>query len=449
MTSRALISIGCNNYLYCHSLRGAETDAKRVFEKLIAPQVGDYDLDSSCLLLSPTLSEVQTAIMRILFGSNSIDTFTVFFAGHGNIKAGSFYMCLKDSRSDALSATALSLSDLFLKIGEARPNQSNIIIDACESGGLIADLNVILKPELLGKSGTPGVTLLAATAGDQFASETAEGGIATTALLSCIEGNTFIQDLTSTLDLIEIGRKISSDTGGRVDQTPIVWGLNLYGPPRFCRNPHFHPGNAASLRGVLSAWPASTDAPVERHMSALWDLYLTVDRNWSPRSFRAILDPVLSDIASSPHNLVTFVERLSAALGERADLSNDRFRSTEVVAACSVALLAHSEDTNGLVASKLQNTILKVIEFGGRALTSAVTRLKADRYALLPERGGFADLFYLPCRISRLIGWGGTVVHLSRRIGMRHEDVERCFTELLDLIIEHYSTLQHIGHRYD
>src|SRR5664280_1088146 len=207
MTRRVLIAIGCNEYAGYLPLHGAETDGRRIFESLIKPNVGDYDLVASALLLSPTLNDVQAALTQILFSGQPIDTLTVFFAGHGEVKAGSFYMCLRDTRSDALSATALSLSDLFLKIGEARPSQSNIIIDACESGGLISDLGVLLKSELLGNAGTPGITLLATSARDQYSAETSEGGLGTNAILDCILGETFIQDLAATLDLVEIGRK--------------------------------------------------------------------------------------------------------------------------------------------------------------------------------------------------------------------------------------------------
>src|SRR5689334_18885417 len=109
MTRRVLISVGCNNYTYCNPLYGADPDARRVFETLIQPRIGDYDFASSHLLLSPTLNELQSAIVDSMFRREPIDTLTLFFAGHGKVKSGSFYMCVKDSRDDALSGTALSL----------------------------------------------------------------------------------------------------------------------------------------------------------------------------------------------------------------------------------------------------------------------------------------------------------------------------------------------------
>ena len=202
---RRLLSIGCNAYENLSSLTGAEADARRMFDTLLRPDIGGYDTERSCLLLSPSIAELRQAIAEILFESSPIDTFTFFFAGHGGVRAGSFYMCVRDSRSDALSVSAQSLSDIFRSIGEAAPAQSNLIIDACESGGLIADLGVLLKRDVIGDAGTPGITLVATSAQDQGAGETAAGGIGTNSILDCIEGRDFINDSAVMLDLIDIG----------------------------------------------------------------------------------------------------------------------------------------------------------------------------------------------------------------------------------------------------
>ena len=47
-----------------------------------------------------------------------------------------------------------------------------------------------------------------------------------------------MQDTNPALDLIEIGRSVSESISQAGGQTPVVWGLNLYGPSSFCRNPH-------------------------------------------------------------------------------------------------------------------------------------------------------------------------------------------------------------------
>jgi hypothetical protein len=54
MTGRALIAIGCNTYDYLQPLEGAEADARRIYDALIRPEIGEYDPAHSRILLSPT-----------------------------------------------------------------------------------------------------------------------------------------------------------------------------------------------------------------------------------------------------------------------------------------------------------------------------------------------------------------------------------------------------------
>ena len=258
---RVLLCVGCDDYENANQLNGAEQDATRVYEVLIKENIGEYDRDRSRLLLSPRVDEVRQAVQTLLFSNGKIDTFTFFFAGHGGLRAGSFYMWLRDTRAEAQSLSAFSLSDLFRSLNESAPAQSNIIIDACESGGLIADLGVLLKTELIGDAGTPGVTLLATSAKNQTSGETPQGGFGTNAILDCIEGRDYVNDTSPALDLVEIGRRVSDrlrDSG----QNPVVWGLNLYGPRRFCRNPRFGGDPAAPLRNVLQAWGTASDVQI-------------------------------------------------------------------------------------------------------------------------------------------------------------------------------------------
>ncbi len=197
--------------------------------------IGDYDASRSRLLKSPTLQEVRDNLTAMLFDEECLDTLTFAFAGHGAVSGGSFYMAMRNSRVQALSATAFPLADLFRMIAEAKPRQTYLIIDACEFGGLISDLNVILKSEVMGELGTPGMTLLAMAASNEAAAEIDGNGVGTKVLLECIRGEIFLQDSNPALDLVEIGRAVSERVSATGGQTPVVWGLNLSGPAGFAR----------------------------------------------------------------------------------------------------------------------------------------------------------------------------------------------------------------------
>ena len=435
---RVLLSIGCNTYDHTSSLTGAENDARRIFEALIREDVGEYAPQSSKLLLSPTTGQVREAVREALFSNGAIDTFAFFFAGHGSVKSGSFYMWMRDSRPDAQSVSALSLSELFRGLNEAAPQQSNIIIDACESGGLVSDLGVILKTELLGDAGTPGITLVATSAQDEGAGETDAGGFGTNAILDCIEGRDMVQDSASALDLVEIGRRIS-DRLKTYDQNPVVWGLNLYGPPRFCRNPFFGTDPARPLRDIIQAWPSTSDASVREHYDELWRAYSSVSGgSWEACEFARVVNKVLSPLASAPDALAGFAGRLGAAALERAELSEDPFRRALVSATFAVCLLQHLE------LGAIQRTAHRFVDSTASSLIAAGSRLaadlSADRYAFLAKKGGgLSDLFYLPLRIAKALGWLAASRWLLSEQDLRRSEGVELFSNVLRMVLNDYT----------
>jgi len=109
----ALLCIGCNAYDHLRPiLKGAEKDAQEVFG-LLSVQNGFYDQELSCVLLSPDTNTIIAALNRIFSADKKIDVFTFFFAGHASVKAGSFYLCARESESERLSTTAFAINSLF------------------------------------------------------------------------------------------------------------------------------------------------------------------------------------------------------------------------------------------------------------------------------------------------------------------------------------------------
>lgn len=418
-------------------MTGAEFDARRIFDALIKPDTGDYDFPHSKLLLSPTIDEVRNALREVLFSTGPIDTFSFFFAGHGGVQAGSFYMCVRDSTPATFSMSAYSLSDLFRSLNEAAPAQTNIIIDACESGGLVSDLGALLKREMIGDAGTPGVTLVATSAQNQSSGESDNGGFGTNAILDCIEGRVLVQNNKSALDLVEIGRHISTHLHAS-GQNPVVWGLNLYGPPRFCRNPLYGGDPATPFREVIQAWPAASDATVRANYDRLWGAYASTSADWDSRVFADIVTSVLLPLAATPVALAGFVDRLGAATLERANLSGDLFRLPQVAACLAVCLLPHlSHDAIARQAKRFMVTAGGALLAAGNQL---VKDLQNDRYALLSRRGGgLSDLFVLPMRISRILGWTAAAFRLFDPGDMRRDEANCVFTALLRLLLERYT----------
>ncbi|BBI21284.1 hypothetical protein EKJ_21310 [Qipengyuania flava] len=435
MLRRAMIAMGCNHYEHLEDLGSAEYDAEAIFDALIQPQIGDYDGLKSKLLKSPTLDEVRAAFKEILFGTETLDVLTITFAGHGAVSSGSFYMALRDTDASALSATGLSLSDLFRMIAEAAPKQTYLVIDACQAGGLVSDLNVILKAELMGRDGTPGVSLLATAASDQAAVEVGKHGIGTEALLKCINGDIFLQDSSPALDLVEIGRAVSTNLMEQGAQTPTVWGLNLYGPPSFCKNPHVEAG-AEPLRKILADWPdPESRKSIQSFLPKLWGPYSSTGEDFDSRRFVELLFSLSDELSSEPQMLENLNRRISESFAVQAQQSKDVFKPIEVRAAAIIALLpsAKNADIADHIAERC-NQLADEIEHAVEYVADAITNYE---YALVT--GGLGDLYHLPIRISKLLGWAGFAAHSRILTGTDSSAAEESLRSILDRILQVYS----------
>lgn len=432
---RVLLAIGCNEYENATTLDGAEVDAKRMFQALAKSEDGWYDGARSRLLLSPTLDQVRLALREILFSGAALDTFTFFFAGHGGVHKGSFYLWVRDTNATGQSASALALGDLFRYINEAAPRQTNIIIDACEAGGLIEDLGVLLKPELLGDVDTPALTLLATSARNQAAGETPVGGDGTNAILDCIEGRQFVNDAHSALDLVEIGRQVSVRLQSQ-DQNPVVWGLNLYGPPSFCRNPRHDRDGKGALRDLVKEWPAEADAVIQKNHEHLWTVYTSMAGEWDEENFQQVIRSVVQSSGLLAEQAAGVTERLATTLLQRCAQADDPFRGPLVVATIAASLLPFVASP-AVEASAKRLLSVASIELN-KAVSGLISDLTTERFALLSATGGgLPDLYYLPLRVSKALGWAAAAPLLCQSDADKLQ-AESQFAAILELLLEHY-----------
>ena len=192
--------------------------------------------------------------------------------------------------------------------------------------GGVADLHALLKPELIGGSQTPGITIFASSAADQYSSENEEGGVGTIELMGCMDGTVVVQALRPTLDLLEIGKAAASLVSSRYPgQTPVLWGLNLYGEGRFCKNPHY----AGIMPPVLSlphvsAGSAQYDV-IRRDSEAIWREYLSADGDFDPRRLLKTMVPAMSAASCDAGDAGVFARGLAKAFSIRAARSSDIF----------------------------------------------------------------------------------------------------------------------------
>lgn len=129
-----LIAIGCNDYASgtLSNLSGAENDASNIYKCLVESDYSIYDKHKSKVLTSPSVADVRNELENILFGDDQApDIVTLFFAGHGGVATGTYYLCLSNTRSDRMSFSALSLSEIFRMLSSSDVKHVNLVIDAC------------------------------------------------------------------------------------------------------------------------------------------------------------------------------------------------------------------------------------------------------------------------------------------------------------------------------
>ncbi|MEY9717895.1 hypothetical protein ABIA22_000385 [Sinorhizobium fredii] len=437
---RILLAVGCDSYdnKPLTQLHGAENDAADIFEHLVTKGWGEYDKARSRLLRSPTLAEIQKEVAAILFDGERVVEFTFFFAGHGGVKDGAYFLCAKDSDVGKFSVTALSMTQLFAWLNEAKVAQTNIIIDACESGGVVHDISTLLNPTVIGKVGSLALSILAASGSDEYAEEVNGSGICTGALLSCLRGDTIVQTTRPTLDLVEVG-KVVSEALGDGHQTPVYWGINLYGRAQLAKNPKFSEGTPHITEALASFTPneAANDY-IRANADKIWELYISLARGFDADQFFEVLEPICDHFAMEVSIAASFVEGLANTFGPRIRQYGDLYGEAQLYAACAASLLKLIE--NGNFADQIaQDLIRRTVQCVNEANEALLSQLREDKYALLAPRSGFADLYFLPIRVLSVLGWIGAAAQAAKLVGHPTLLSKTVAVDLIELMLAEYS----------
>ncbi|WP_181909285.1 MULTISPECIES: caspase family protein [Rhodopseudomonas] len=435
-----LIAIGCDAYDNppLQPLAGAENDAATIFEHLVAKNWGGYDQTQSKLLRSPTMAMLRSTVDAALFSGTPIEELTFFFAGHGGVKDNSYFLCLRDSDVDRMSLNALSMTQLFGWITEAKIRHTNLIVDACHAGGVVHDIGVLLNPNVIGKVGSLAISILAAAGSDEYAGETNGAGHCTSALMSCLKGETSVQTTRPSLDLVEVGQVVSRVMQG-TGQSPVCWGINLFGISQLAKNPRFSGGGGH----ISETFPGlAPDGVGNEHIraasDAIWEQYLSLTREFDAERFLDVIQPVCANLEGEPAVAAAFIKGLAATFGPRIAATGDYFNVARLQSACAVALLPMAASS-----THCADAIMQLSKEGVAWIDEGTDQLLADftedTYALLSKDGGIADFYFLPLRLMSILGWLGAAVHIQTISGESTAMIAPKAADLVRLIMAHYS----------
>lgn len=397
-----LLSIGCNEYdsSLIDNLGGAENDASNIFNCLVESEHSIYSKNISKYIKSPTLNEVREALENILFGSTCPDIFTLFFAGHGGVVNSTYYLLVKDSKLDRLSLSAISLSEVFRIIASSNVKHINLVIDACNTNGLVNDLISIIKPEIIGKKGSIGLSILSAAASDEYAVEENGEGIFTSHLIKFINGEKKISSEVEYLDLLTLGKSISSIFSEKgIEQTPSAWGLNLYGPSLFAKNLFFNPNDSIGIHN-FSYIPSmsSLGTTLELFKYEIWRYFEDINNISDYSEFLHLIQNIFTAI--SDDDKILFIRGVGYRFIEKID-NDSSMKKLELINVFKSLLLPYLN--NGDIRREMIFLIESFKHFGRKSIIDINNKLEIDKNFLINKSELFSNYYFLPIRISKIL----------------------------------------------
>lgn len=424
------IAIGVSSYEddALNDLPGAEIDARRFFQVVTDSSTGVCDATASTLLLNPTRDKVRETIAKSVY-SQDVKNLTLFFAGHGGEEKTGYYLACHDSEMARLPFNGLSLTDVFQLLGGAHSIHANLIIDACNAGGLVIDIPALTKSFDLGTSGGLSVSVLVTSAREETAGENASGGYGTNAILDVIEGRIDNGTSKQFLTLADVSQAIKLH---RPDQTPSFWSFNLRGSPVFSKNlfaidhratdvfavPIFDKDEAHNLNGDIQ--------------EELWHIYLSCGKKVDPRKLHGCLGSALSCIDNAESAASLLVGLLDSFL-QRSRMAPDAFAPV-VTASVFAASTTH---LNGI--GKVREYMLRVLaEELDNVLLQIAESMENDDLFLVRGGGGHSDFFALPQRITGVASWALAAPFLRRCIDNECREALRTAKRILASLSAQY-----------
>ncbi len=180
---RKALVVGINYYSHISCLNGCLEDAFSVKNVLEYHADGTRNFDVKI----ETASDSQSAITRVdlkgqikaLFEDDN-DIALLYFSGHGHIDAYGGYIISSDTQK---GDDGLSMSEILKIVNESKARNKIVILDCCHSGALGSD-NTDKEVSKL----SSGVTIMAASAANQYALENDEGGVFTKLFVDALNG---------------------------------------------------------------------------------------------------------------------------------------------------------------------------------------------------------------------------------------------------------------------
>lgn len=400
-----LISVGCDAYQLLAPLSGAENDARAVYETLVDSEYSMYSKEISKLLLSPSRTDFYEELGRISEDETS-DVLTLYFAGHGSVDTGQYYLHFPSEREGNLILSAISSGEIFTAISRCKFAHINLIIDACQTNGIIHNLGNIIKPEVMGHSRGVGITILSSCSIDEYASEINGNGVLTTELLKTLTGEIKVSESDEYVDLYQAGQKIAQqDSLIKLNQSPTVWGFNIYGQSALAKNPHYT-GELGSFAGRHYIPPASQmGEAMKRHLKPLNEALENYTEIDSKEKFLFKLNEIralTSDPLGQEKITLSFKQNVMSEIPSDCPMERLVF-ITAIFASC----IRHSDTDSSL--QEINELLRDTSRLAEETVGYLLDQVEQDENFLSSSNatglGWIAEYYLSPIRVSMILGY--------------------------------------------
>ena len=242
------------------------------------------------------------------------------------------------------------------------------------------------------------------------------------------------------MDLIEIGGIVSKNVHEKhPQQKPITWALNFFGDGQFARNPHF------GLDGVEPDFPVGGEFAqtkvgrrIQLKSSALWNESRAIKEEFDPRRLLDLIKNVFRATDGEEVDVIPFLRVLANTFGAQARESAELLAPQQCLVTCALFLLPHIQSENAKIYAR--DALREMMAADLKVWQELQASINADELALCNNMDPMAELYYLPLRITKTLGWIGLEIVIGKLLPELADGNDAVRFELATRILERYES---------
>ena len=152
---------------------------------------------------------------------------------------------------------------------------------------------------------------------------------------------------------------------------------------------------------------------IRAHSAELWEAHREMPEAFSPRRLLNIFKRIAPENGDAGE-MLSLIDGLSNTLCARAKDSHDSLAPSLCLATCLISLLPQIDSAN--VQAFVRTNLKRLLQQDLEIQRSLLQSIKSEENFLLNPDAVAGDLYYLPLRVTKLLGWLGSRVVIEELI---------------------------------